>query len=315
MANSTFVQSFIVTQGVIKGRIYFIADFLDEKYPNVLDVQSGTVNGDLFVKGQYADRFLVMVQGDSTVNGNGWPSNDAPNTDPNARPVSNQAELEKALMTSGPIKLTENITLTTPITITKGTPIFLNDKQLTISPKMDWGTSNAAINVAQGGQLDIIGSGNGFIYGIEGQEMVQKALFQVEGKMVLQDGVIIKPLNFETTLYVKNGSCHILDSSIAGSSHYAIKVDASPYCDVDISKSAVYGDIRFEMNNQTYSTNHPDNENFFYFGINNNSTVSGHVEFDGPYQHKATGYLIRVDNTVKVMSGDNWKDSRITYVE
>ena len=95
LANSTFVQSFIVTQGVIKGRIYFIADFLDEKYPNVLDVQSGTVNGDLFVKGQYADRFLVMVQGDSTVNGNGWPSNDAPNTDPNARPVSNQAELEK----------------------------------------------------------------------------------------------------------------------------------------------------------------------------------------------------------------------------
>ena len=315
LANTTFVQSYIKTTASISGKIYFVADYLNEKYPNVVDVQSGTVNGDLIVKGQYANQILVMVQDGAVVNGNGWPSNDAPNTDPNARAVSTQAELEDALLTDGPIKLTKDITLVKPITITNATPIFLNDKVLYISPKMEWGTFDAAITVAEGARLDIIGSNKSWLHGIESAEPVEKAFFKVEGNLVLQDGVIVKPCNFETTLLVKDGSCHIQKSSVAGSAHHGIKVIADNYCDVDIYNSAVYGDIKFEMNNQKYSTNNPDDSNFFYFGVNGSSTLSGNVEFWGSNAHNATGYLIRVEKSVKIMAGNNWNDDRITYVE
>ena len=71
LATSTYLQPGIRTTGIINGHVGFTANYKDDTYPNVIILQSGTINGDLLLAGTYATDVKVSFEG-GTANGKNW---------------------------------------------------------------------------------------------------------------------------------------------------------------------------------------------------------------------------------------------------
>ena len=71
LATSTYLQPGIRTTGIINGHVGFTANYKDDTYPNVIILQSGTINGDLLLAGTYATDVKVVFEG-GTANGKNW---------------------------------------------------------------------------------------------------------------------------------------------------------------------------------------------------------------------------------------------------
>ena len=277
-----------------------------------------TINGDLIWAGEYGGSALGYEIGFGSpvyITGNGWPegnvggdgSGDSGNNDidPSAKPVATLEQFMNALTWGGPIYLTADIELTSPVVIEYDKPIFMNGKTISLSKDFDWGDADAAITSKSG--LAIVGSG--LFYGIESEDTIEKAFFKSQAGLQFE-GVDIKPLSLSTAIYVQDGSCNVNAGSFIGAARrYAINMDADKSCDVDIWQSEVYGDIRFALNAPTYG----NGENFCRFGVGPSSLVNGDLIIDGAYKDTATGYRLEVDKTAKT-NGNGWSDTRIESV-
>lgn len=298
--------------GTVTGDVRFTANYVNSTYPNVIHLLQGTYNGDLIKAGTYADQLSVVLDAGVTVSGEGWPQPGASEEsgdneiDPDAKPVGTLTELKNALTWAGPIYLTADIELTSPLVVEYTKPIYMNGKTISLSENFEWGDADAAIT----SKSNLSFLGEGLIIGLETDETIEKAFLKSEDKLHLE-GVTIKPLSFATAIHVKDAICYVNPgSTIAAARRYALNMEADQTCDVDIYKSEVYGDIRFALNAETYDDN---NFNFCRFGVGPSSKVYGDLLIEGTYADTATGYHLEVETTAKT-EGENWDDSRITFV-
>lgn len=298
--------------GTVTGDVRFTANYVDSTYPNVIHLLQGTYNGDLIKAGTYADQLSVVLDAGVTVSGEGWPQPGASEEsgddeiDPDAKPVGTLTELKNALTWAGPIYLTADIELTSPLVVEYTKPIYMNGKTISLSENFEWGDADAAIT----SKSDLSFLGEGLIIGLETDETIEKSFLKSEDKLYLE-GVSIKPLSFATAIHVVDATCYVNPgSTIAAARRYALNMEADQTCDVDIYKSEVYGDIRFALNAETYDDN---NLNFCRFGVGPSSKVYGDLLIEGTYADTATGYHLEVETTAKT-EGENWDDSRITFV-
>lgn len=70
-ANTRYAQAHIFTTGTITGNVGFNANVVTDRYPNIVVLQTGTVNGDFSATGTCADNVEVRVEA-AVVNGKGW---------------------------------------------------------------------------------------------------------------------------------------------------------------------------------------------------------------------------------------------------
>lgn len=283
-----------------------------EVEPSSFRVFESQVKGDLTLDGSNKNGLEIVVTNGGSIIGNGWPeinvdgggsgNNDI---DPNAKAVGTLDELMNALTWDGPIYLTADIELTSPLVVEYPKPIFMNGHTVSLSPNFNFGDADAAITSKSG----LVFLGEGLLVGLDTEETIEKAFLKSEESLQLE-GVTINPYAFATAIYVQDGSCMVNPGSyIAEARRYAIDMDANHSCDVDIYKSTVYGDIRFALNAQTYG----NGDNFCRFGVGPSSQVNGDLIIDGAYKDTATGYHLEVEKTAKT-NGNGWNDTRIESV-
>ncbi len=71
-ANTRYVQAHINITREIVGNVGFTANVIDDMYPNVVALRSGTINGEIYTNGSYKDDIIVDVREGAVVNGTTW---------------------------------------------------------------------------------------------------------------------------------------------------------------------------------------------------------------------------------------------------
>lgn len=71
-ANTRYVQANINTTEEIVGNVGFTANVINDMYPNIVALRSGSINGDFSTDGTCADSVMVRTENGAVVNGTGW---------------------------------------------------------------------------------------------------------------------------------------------------------------------------------------------------------------------------------------------------
>jgi len=308
LAESSSANIWLMKETHIEGNVGFALNCSEPS--GIADTSNdrlSTIKGDLIVEGAYANSLIVDVN-TSNVTGNNWPANntggiEGGDIDPDAKQVGTLQELQDALTWDGPIYLTQNIELTSPLVVENiGKPIFMNGKTISMSSDFAWGDADAVITSKSAG-LVILG---GTLKGLETDQTIAKSFFKVidNGSLQLENGAYIRANAIQNAIYVLDANCRIDGNVKISSDGCAVNMEANKCCDVYIYNCLVEGNIRLALNNSTYSSNKGD-ANFCRFGVGSGCKITGDLIIEGTYKDTATGYSIEKEATADI-SGNGW---------